>query len=151
MSRRTPLADRLGPPRAAPSGPGRHPSNLVLLEPRVVDLLTRGLEGVTVEGLAPNDTRSHTMDTTQKNLQSRFDRQALDQLRTEVTRLAEHTERLEQALARAEECLDWAEQDAELWRSLYQEAAALADPDRLPTPGITQSGQLVTVAPTKGN
>lgn len=71
------------------------------------------------------------MDQQLKRLQAKLDRQAIDQLRAEVTRLAQRVDDLEQQLA-------WASDDADRWQDLAIDMANRTDQQI----GITRQGDI---------
>lgn len=77
------------------------------------------------------------------DLQNRLDREAIDQLRAEVARLAAENERLEADLEQARAQLATAEDWAESWRNDALDFQLQLCEAAGGKPGITQSGQLV--------
>lgn len=87
-------------------------------------------------------------DRTLKNLESRLDRLALEQLRREVIDLAERLERAEVRAAAAEARAEAAERDAEFWwEQVHELDRALADGDYAThrCVGMTKNGELLVV------
>ena len=75
-----------------------------------------------------------------QGIRRRLDAIAIDQLRAEVSRLAEENEELRKQLA-------WAEQAAEAWRDDALNFQMELCEHSGGTPGITQTGALVVVPP----
>lgn len=78
-----------------------------------------------------------------RNLQARLDKQAIDQLRAEVAKLAKRVETLEQENEQLEARANSAEEWAESWRDDFINLQLSSHPDS--SPGITQDGRLVIV------
>lgn len=77
-------------------------------------------------------------------LAARFDRQAIDQLRDELSRLATRVESLESELLRQIQRANMAENDADFWRD-YANGYFDDDQEQRPQVGITKDGELVTI------
>lgn len=86
------------------------------------------------------------MDKQQRSLMRRFDRQAITQLRAEVTALAEKLERTEQQLDDARAWLRCAENEAEL----YREALKDNEFSTHRCMGMNKAGEMMVVDTAKG-
>ena len=75
------------------------------------------------------------------SLSSRFDRQAIDQLRDELGRLAARVESLESELLRQIQRADLAEMDADFWRDYANGCLGDEENSERPQVGITKAGR----------
>lgn len=100
--------------------------------------------------------RMETRNPTMKNptpaqirarLAARFDRQAIDQLRDELGRLAGRVESLESELLRQIQRADQAENNADFWRDYANNCLGdEGENEQRPQVGITRTGQMVVIS-----